>query len=267
MLRHRALARRTGFTLVELLVVIGIIALLISILLPSLSSARKQANMVKCASNLRQIGTVAHLYANENKGWIPRDYNHGDQLKTGQYLFAEQFGKYFLKDFVSIGHADTSIKRDEALKPQFARIEVYQCPSMENEEQALDYVVNGFQINPAYFGTGRAQPTMNITQVKRGSEILYITEANANTAKVPSGGPNNNPVPNYSQHDFWQLKHVLIPNAPERRIMEEDDPRHKKQINLLYIDGHVETKGLKDLREKDFYPLENKEIKNPVMDR
>jgi prepilin-type processing-associated H-X9-DG protein/prepilin-type N-terminal cleavage/methylation domain-containing protein len=243
---------RTAFTLVELLVVIGIIALLIAILLPSLAKARTQANTVKCASNLRQIGTIAQMYANENKGFIPRDYNHGTQYETGQYLYAEQFGKFFLKDFVSIGAQDTSANRDKALKPQFARIEVYQCPVFPNDEQQLDYVANGFQISPKYFKSGRAQPSINITQVKRGSEILYLTEGNTT---LPAGGPNDNPLPDYSTHDVWLDKHVTGTSS-DRRIMDLTDKRHAGMINCLYIDGHVETKPIKDLKTTDFYPYD-----------
>lgn len=63
--------KRSAFTLVELLVVIGIIALLIGILLPSLSKARAQANLIKCAANQRSIVQAMLLHANDHRGFMP----------------------------------------------------------------------------------------------------------------------------------------------------------------------------------------------------
>lgn len=67
--------RRAGFTLVELLVVIGIIAVLIAILMPGLQMARESAKQTKCLSNMRQLGTMLMAYVNENNGWLPVQSN------------------------------------------------------------------------------------------------------------------------------------------------------------------------------------------------
>jgi len=78
--------RRPGsgaFTLVELLVVIGIIALLISILMPALSKAREQANAVKCMSNQRNLGNALVLFTQEHQGFLPKAWFNDGPIGSG----------------------------------------------------------------------------------------------------------------------------------------------------------------------------------------
>src|SRR5580698_2124107 len=80
--------KREGFTLVELLVVIGIIALLVSILLPSLNRARESAKQTQCLSNLRQLGMAFVMYANENQQKLPY-YAPNNMLRADDWVYWE----------------------------------------------------------------------------------------------------------------------------------------------------------------------------------
>lgn len=77
--RTRRHARETGFTLIELLVVISIIAVLMSVLMPSLHRTRKQARAVACLSNLKQWGIIWHMYTEDNEG----KFNTGEKAAGG----------------------------------------------------------------------------------------------------------------------------------------------------------------------------------------
>lgn len=109
--------RATGFTLVELLVVIGIIALLIAILMPSLSKARKQAQTVQCMSNMRQLMTASVQYCSDNKGHLPFTGFYDGPFPTWLYANVQTMG------------GDPKAVKLGQLWPYLNAMGVYHCPS------------------------------------------------------------------------------------------------------------------------------------------
>src|SRR5690349_10878872 len=154
-----------GFTLVELLVVIGIIAVLIGILLPALSKARVQAQTTVCLSNLRQIGAGYQMYIQANSGYLPYNrYPHWTEPDRTKYqLWFEQLSAYLGK------------KIDPATaKPNEYSAVIRSCPSWDRDavgmNQQMDYFPGYGQNYKLFLGTGRKaegsmQPMIPVGQI------------------------------------------------------------------------------------------------------
>ena len=235
--RRRGAFARGAFTLVELLVVIGIIALLIALLMPALSTARSQANTIRCASNLHAIGRAMQQYANDYRGKIPRGYHYDNWYRSGHILWAEAMSRYVNRP---VEVADRSMSRDVVLAAAFRTVEVYQCPDFPNDLQPLDYVSNSW-----VGGGGTDDASIVVTKIRRSSEVVFLTEANV-----------NRPVEQFCFHDVWETGHLPTTGGPlgvpQRDARVLNDARHRGRINLLFLDGHAATKMFKDVTRRDF---------------
>jgi prepilin-type N-terminal cleavage/methylation domain-containing protein/prepilin-type processing-associated H-X9-DG protein len=204
-----------AFTLVELLVVIGIIAVLISILLPTMSRAREQARRVNCLSNLRQIHLAVYEYAMAYQDVVPI----GWRMVT--FNPAKQFNSMFYsgtsKNFVLFGRLYVM-----GLMPAQQAAEVYFCPS-ENDPKYMC----GTAENP----WPPAAPGKEATNVNAGYAMNSATQIYDDLTGKAAGAP-----PSYKMPRLAQFKdHALIadPVTTEAYVLK----RHKDGINVLYGDG------------------------------
>lgn len=249
-----------AFTLVELLVVISVIALLISILLPSLNRARQQSRSVQCLTNLRQLAYGWHMYADDNNDIVlpgrffkapggtsseANWYHIGSGLKYRPRWVAT-LGKY-----VGIFAFDTPSTSDDR---QDYDSKVYQCPTVPDWIDERNYA---YGYNHQFLGNARKSNDafhnfpVNRSTIRNFSTTVLGGDCLGTAAGVPKA--NRLPYANGGTSDFelgnhgWTLDPPRLTPNSDRGTGDPGstrtavDPRHLDKANVTFCDGHGET--------------------------
>jgi len=199
----------SGFTLVELLVVIGIIALLISILLPSLNKARRQAYTAACASNMKQIAAAMLSYFNDNKGKLfPETVGYGDSAiyPNGWFWATELVGQRYVKAPWATFATGTTAAAMSSASPNFVPTSgnVFWCPQCNDDADVLGLptglVGSPASAYPTYAMNNACAALYNNVDLTFGTVGIatwYMPFARLSTAEsgeIPTvGTPNDDP--------------------------------------------------------------------------
>lgn len=219
---------KRAFTLVELLVVIGIIALLISILMPALTKARQSAYQIACGSNLRQMGVGVQMYINNYQGYLPCSMAIDSSLNS----------PYYLDTFITqIAWVLGELRNDPNGIHGSPTSRLYVCPSDPDpfylQLHNWEGFVSSYGANYSaffYHGVGSTSRPYRFNQIKQAASLAVIgdTEDGHST-------PVGIDTPIYwsaLQTNTWYVE------VSEKYISLY--PRHSGGLNLLMLDGHVE---------------------------
>ena len=226
-----------GFTLVELLVVIGIVALLIGLLMPALQTARQAARRTQCLSNLRQLGTMAQVYVANSRGFFP----------------PSRYGAGFEWDFHVVIDSTTGEQRIDPgiLWMGSATLRIQQCPSYEGRSPTPSDPYTGYNYNTSFIGhgTGEANPIpAKASQIRRPSEIALFGDGSipgvrTNTCARRQGNASHAWRQRFRKHsgerdtgistshsDQTSVTQTATPSLFERGTPKQDQPPHSSAL-------------------------------------
>lgn len=229
---HRA------FTLVELLVVIGIIALLIGILIPSLSKAQQQAKATACMSNIKQLTQGWIMYANEFKGNLVFAETNGERNPDGSLNTSNPDGRDgWVIDTGALANTPDAI-RAGLLWKYCSQPEVYRCPSSIDSRNyrsySISFVMNGSPAFASFMPKINGQPMPILTKISqvKPDRLVFIEEYD--TQAPPAG----------STQTFNQGSYLIWPPQGTLKFVWGDTPAffHKNATVMSFADGHAEIR-------------------------
>ena len=255
MLRSPSRLRGSAFTLVELLVVIGIIGLLVSILLPTLSKARRSAKTLQCLSNLRQFGSAQMQYGILWKGWALPDRQGADVEWTINNDFRRGLGVHLYDNAISdqTRHYPASILCAEA----YGRLTVTDN-AMSRWGARINWVYGynttrfvQFTDPSTFFSIGK------ISKVRRAADKLMF--ADAMDWQINQNTSNRYMNPRYPL--FTELRPSTGSGGQNNYVAYRHSPRWD-QINVAFWDGHAETRNRWSVATADGWNDENQNHPN-----